>query len=626
MEPSALLAGLILIWMGILPVRFDSYDDALPPGAKARFGTLRLRVGAPVDSLAVSPDGQFIACTNRRGKLFVFDTPSGKRRSLLDDDEFLTDATFSLNSEILAYSRRHEVMLLDPRSGRSKGTLPALEGAYSLCFSPDSRLLAAVVGSDGAVRVWAVEDRKETGFIPARQIRAITFAPDAKTLATANSSGLVELWDTANWQRKGKFQTRQGWFRQLAYSPTGEYLASAGLGTGIRLWKAPDAQLVWKKTDHDKPMEAIVFHPDGHSLISCSEDDTIRSWDIRSGKELFRLETPGFRPNSLAIARRGDFLFAGSESGVIRRWNLKRKTAADPVPPRLPVRCLLFDRERNLFATGSETQILIWNVSQAEPRRSLGPHPGACWLSPSLDGKKVAAAGFDGKVRVWDVASEREVLELEHGTGPVYTIAFSPDGTLLASGGFDAKIRFCDARTGNPLKVLSKHTSFVVSVAFSPDGRLLASCGSDGGDETIRLWEVQSGKQVYKRKLKGFCRSLAFSPDGKILAAACQDNLIRLLSSPDGTEIRVLKGHGDAVQCVQFSPDGKMLASCSQDHSVRLWDVATGKGLLRREGHIGWVNCVAFSPDGKELASGSDDTTMLVWDLSGLEKMKKKKQ
>ena len=175
----------------------------------------------------------------------------------------------------------------------------------------------------------------------------------------------------------------------------------------------------------------------------------------------------------------------------------------------------------------------------------------------------------------------------------------------------------------SPFLTLTGHTSAVLSIVFSPDGKTLASGSTD---ETIRLWDVATGRQKQMLKVGGGYR-IAFSPDSKTLASssgggAAVHNRIILWDVATGRQKQTLKGHRDAVSSVAFSPDGKTLASGSRDKTILLWDVVTGKQkqTLKKEKwyHVSHeVNSVAFSPDGKTLASGHDGTgTILLWDIA----------
>jgi len=223
------------------------------------------------------------------------------------------------------------------------------------------------------------------------------------------------------------------------------------------------------------------------------------------------------------------------------------------------------------------------------------------------------------------VAQDITILERHEGT--VWSVAFSPDGKTLASGSGDDTIRLWDVQTGVEKQRFTGHTGNVSSVAFSPDGKTLASGG--GWDNTIRLWDVETGTEL--RTLTGpehtrGVNSVAFSPDGKTLASGrtwnwTYDNTIRLLDVTTGETIRTFRiGYPGNVNSVAFSPDGKTLASSSND-TIRLWDVETGIKLRTLTEHEDTVSSVAFSPDGKTLASGSgsfirySDDTIRLWDV-----------
>jgi WD40 repeat protein len=206
-------------------------------------------------------------------------------------------------------------------------------------------------------------------------------------------------------------------------------------------------------------------------------------------------------------------------------------------------------------------------------------------------------------------------------TGNIRSVAFSPDGRYAVSAGDDQTIRLWEVITGKEVRVFAGHAEEVRSVAFSPDGRYLLS-GSN--DKTIRLWEVTTGRTV--RVFRGhtfLVGSVAFSPDGRYavsgsstrwLSVARKDKVVRLWDVATGAQIKALKGHKDAVSSVAFSPDGRHVLSGSDDKTIRLWSVATGETVQVFKGHKNVVSCAAFSPDGRYIVSGSDDVRL--WDVT----------
>lgn len=232
----------------------------------------------------------------------------------------------------------------------------------------------------------------------------------------------------------------------------------------------------------------------------------------------------------------------------------------------------------------------------------------------SPDGRTLITVSEDHKVKLWNVASRREVFSLLGHTKGVLCVAISPDGAIVASGAADRRIRLWQTESGAELKVLEGHSDFVVSLAFSPDGKTLASSSSD---RTVKLWDTQ-GWSVLKtfQGHGGSVESLAFSPDGKTLASGSLDHTIKLWDVASGREVRSLIGHPDSIQSVAYSPDGGTIASAGWDGLIKLWDPAIGRARMTLAGHNGQVLCVAFSPDGKLLASGGSDCMVRLWDPS----------
>ncbi len=196
-----------------------------------------------------------------------------------------------------------------------------------------------------------------------------------------------------------------------------------------------------------------------------------------------------------------------------------------------------------------------------EPRVLLG-HADKVWdVAFSPDGKRIASAGHDQTIKVWDVRARKELLWLRGHDGAVLSVCFSPDGSKIVSASADGTVKVWDSQGGEATLTFKGHSEGVLCVRFSPDGKQIASAGADN---TVRLWNAQTGK-------------------------------------PELT----LVGHSRSVIGLSFSPDGKRLASGSADGTVRVWETQTGKLLLCLEGNAGSISSVCFSPDGGRIASAT---------------------
>jgi WD40 repeat protein len=603
-------------------MRNDRFGDALPPGAIARLGTVRLRHDSTVTSVAISSNGKIVAS---------------------------------------AGGEDQTVRLWDRGTGQELHRCVGHRGEVSaVAFASKGDVLASA-GADGTVRLWRAG--KAVHVLKGRQgfVWCVSFSPDGKMLASAGKDGAVRLWEVATGKEVARLVGHQGEVYSVAFDSDGKRLASGGVDRSVRLWDVGNGKEL-RQFSNEGQVSCVAFSPDG-KILGSQAPFKVDLWDAANGALLGRLGTAtvgdsyakfAFAPDSKSVAymtRQLSVLLPENDLITVSLFDVatgKEFRQFGRFGAR--VRGVAFAPDDKTLATGSGYAIQLWDTDtgrEVSPAEGHTSTVGGLAFSP--DGNTLATAGQDRTVRLWDAATGRELHRLGGHQGMVWCVSFSPDGRRLVSGSLESApnsdlrnrellhpLRIWDAATGRQL--LSWHANtggMVQAVAFSPDGKELASLGPPSienmalaGKQVIEFWDPESGKQL--RRIAGspgnlaigeWGRAMAYAPNGKALAVGGQGEgapevwLLDPLTGKVQHRLGAVKGNY-SYHCLAFSSDGKMLASASRDRTVRVWDVATGKESVQLKGHQGGADAVAFTPGAKYLVTGGVDKTVRLWNLT----------
>lgn len=341
-------------------------------------------------------------------------------------------------------------------------------------------------------------------------------------------------------------------------------------------------------TEHGDEVRAVLVTPDGATLLSSAEDGRVLRWELASGALLGELHGHEATVNAMALTPDGALLLTASDDQTIGLWEVATWTLVDRLRGHTHyVRRALASAAGRVVSGSSDGTIRVWDLASRRELRVIAEHATAITALALVDGgARVAAASTNNLIAVWDVETGARVCTLFDG-----------------SSGYRGEVMGLTLSATNESGV--GHRSFPNRMWQGPDGALYSA------EREIVRWDLSTGQQVARGGEHGWpIKDVAVSAE--LLATA--SDTVKLLEH-DGTPRATLYGHEDHVTAVGFSPDARTLVSGGSDRSVRVWDVEAALQGPAPPRHSGWIANPVLAPDGGRCATYTSDGAVHLWDL-----------
>ena len=443
------------------------------------------------------------------------------------------------------------IRLIDFRTGEVKALLKGHDNVIlALAFSPDGRKLISG-SSDDTANIWDLRTAEILHELKGHtdDIYAVALSPDGKRAVTGSDDHTLKLWNVSTGSRISTMSGHTDKVKSAAFTPDGRYILSGSWDRTIRLWDGRSGGFVKVLAKQNARVSGLSISPDETKVVTgCGG---------------------GTKTNNVFSIPSGDKVTSFSQ-----HRNIVLATAISP------------DGKIAATGGGDDNEIFLWDTGTGNTKRKLVGKGKTIWsVGFARDGRSIAwgktfKRGGDDMYQIWgpleqgfqlrgegrdlELAMGREVegdaeyaraiesagpLSLRTQDGKVHptleilkngrviheitrdstsghrhiSFTLTPDGRTVISGGGNGVLTSYDPNSGKKIHDFIGHTSDVWAVAASPDSRWLVS-GSR--DQTVRLWEIETGRLLLSIFQGTDGEWVAWTPAGYYTSSVNGDNYI----------------------------------------------------------------------------------------------------
>ncbi|MEI9917266.1 MAG: caspase family protein [Bacteroidota bacterium] len=573
-----------------------------------------------VISVATSPDSNYVVTGSRDKSAKLWQLSTGREvRSFLGHDFSITALGFTSDGKtLITGSNDKSVKLWDVTTGEELATIVVNYRVSQIAIDPSSRY--AFVGGyqteyvgkayawDDSVYVIDLKSKRPIKKLPADPDKGlgsgtgVSLSPDGKLLAIGEDNRVAKVYRTSDWQQAFKFEFPEGSCggcgTRTVFSPDSKHLYMVSHNGPLKKYKLSDGTLEKNYIDDVEDITSLKLSPNG-KLLALGLEKKILCIDEASGKTIAEYNAPeGVEVHEVAFTNNGKELLITSDDNTLHRWN---------------------------FSANKEAQNLT-GILNMRDKGGLTYDPNSYWESHiakyvrfknnillSRDGKTLIKGKFGKKVKRWDVASGKTVMEYVGHSKAVLAYDLSKDGKKLVTGGGDGKIILWDTETGDSLRVIASYREPIFDIHFNSDESKVLSASWDA---SMKIHDLQSSALEHYFDFKEYSAyNAVWHPNDLYVFTARLDNKVEMWEIDTKTVVRSFIGHTDIVSSMTISPDQKSLMTSSWDGTIRIWDIGTGLMIKKLVDHHGPAHVAVYNSDGRFVYSAGADRQIRMWDL-----------
>lgn len=588
-----------------------------------------LNVSKNINTAQYSPDNKYIICGYSDTVYYtgVWDAQNGDLRFEIPG----AFGDISSNGKYITTINAFDSQIWDLETGNLCFTIGNHEATVymSIFFANDQFVLTSSrTGETNFTKIWNVKNGKLRKTISGS---CISYSESLCVIQT--SDDVFQIWDVEKFEKL--FDIKDAGSANMSISPNGKVIVLTYEDKTMKFISALSGSILHSVyTDMFKPDP--VVSPDNKSVMCKNMSSSGCSvWDIEKGMHLF-----DFQSDYAVYSADGKYIFSvvdnsmvvdvySSETGELKHRYDYSGTNGDGEYSYLSFIALSQYNQKILAVELNSPILYLTEIFNSTCSKRLEGRSGKV-KSVDLCLNKQLLSTESKSVKVWDLNSGKLMFVLSH---PFFVNAakYSPDGKVIATASSDRKVRIWDSETGELLHVFEGHNLIVNNVSFSQDGKMLASMAMD---KSVRIWDIENSVLLHTlENASGMPYNYAvFSPDnellfssiGKVWDVASEELKYTIVLpngpckagfSPDGAKLMVSSYDWHTYDSTKKEPAvlGEIKVTGTYDGAARIFDASSGNLLFELK-HFQHISSAHFSHDSKMVVTSSFDKKVKVWD------------